>query len=78
MRTAPHLILLAAAFGAAAIGLAPSADGSDGRDCLDPAMTSLCHKPTRGPTSSGGPDPAMQQLLGGNMANPTPPMAAIG
>jgi len=30
------------------------------------------------PTSAGGPDPALQQVLGGNMANPTPPMAAIG
>lgn len=74
-----HRTLLAAVCGAAAIAVAPAAQAdSNGRDCRDAAATSLCHKPSRGPTSSGGPDPAMQQLQGANMANATPPIAALG
>ena len=65
MTISPHLLtLLAAACGAAAVALAPSAraDSDDG-DCHDHSAVSLCHKPTRVPTSSTGYDPMMQQLL---------------
>ena len=80
MTIPPHLLtLLAAACGAAAVALAPSARAdSDDADCHDHSAVSLCHKPTRVPTSSTGYDPTMQQLLVGNLANPTPPIAALG
>lgn len=77
--TLRHLTLLVAAGAVVgAVGLAPPAHaGTDGMDCLD-AGTVLCQAPTRAPTSSGGPDPAVQQMIGGNMLNPTPPLAAFG
>ena len=80
MKISRHrLTLLMAACGAAAIALAPSARAdSDDSDCHDHSAVSLCHKPARGPTSAGGDDPTMQQLLVGNLANPTPPIAALG
>ncbi len=71
--------LLATVCGAAAIGLAPPAHaGSDVRDCHDDAVTSLCHKPTRAPTSSSGPDPALQLTHSGNAATGAPPIAVLG
>lgn len=73
------LTFLAAVCGTAVVAVAPAAQAdSNGRDCRDAAATSLCHKPSRAPTSAGGPDPALQQAIGGNMANPSPPIAAIG
>ncbi len=77
--TLRHLTLLVAAGAAAGVlGLSPPAQaGTDGLDCVD-VGTLMCDMPAHPPTSSGGPDPAVQQMIGGNLFSPTPPMAAFG
>lgn len=76
--TLGHLtVLIAAGAVAASVGFAPAAHAEpDGKVCRD-AGSALCHKP--GPsTTSGGPEPALQQVLGGNMPAPVPPLIAVG
>jgi hypothetical protein len=74
-----HLTLIAATGAtAASIGFAPAAlAGPDAEECRDAGIV-LCHKPGSSPNSPGGPDPASQQLLGGNAPNLIPPLIAIG
>jgi hypothetical protein len=70
-------LLIAAGAAAASVGFAAVAQAEpDGRVCRD-AGSALCHKPGP-PTSSSGPEPALQQGLGANLPAPVPPLIAIG
>lgn len=81
MRTTLGQLTLVAAAGAmaAAIGLAPQVPAqAEPNDCREAGTASVCQRPGHSPMSPGAPDPATQQLLGGGMPNPVPPLAAFG
>lgn len=70
--------LVAAAVTTLALSLAaPARAGNDEISCPDHGAVSACQAPRHSPTSPGGGDLATQQLLGGGMVNPIPPMAGI-